>query len=33
MVFMLLYTRQVDKQRETYIKSFLSEASCKLPKL
>ena len=33
MVFMLLLTRRVDKQRETYIKSFLSEASCKLPKL
>ena len=33
MVFMLLHKRQVDKQRETYIKSFLSEASCKLPKL
>ena len=30
---MLLHTRQIDKQRETYIKSFLSEASCKLPKL
>ena len=33
MVFMLLLTRRVDKRRETYIKSFLSEASCKLPKL
>ena len=33
MAFMLLHKRQVDKQRETYIKSFLSEASCKLPKL